>query len=151
MPIESSKAIWQYQMQNWGPMVWKGYGVLMFLGIFEFVFWNSSILFHLFLVLGIVWNLGPSSFSLCSTFRILTFYEHQNFCWLQVSMAMVTRCSSLSLAFPQSFCSNYLCILVWSSPLKCNYVNIYINIDMGEAWKFFCDIEQLSFKMVASY
>jgi len=40
MPIESSKAIWQYQMQNWGRMVWKGYDILMFFGIFELIFWN---------------------------------------------------------------------------------------------------------------
>ncbi len=135
-----------------GPMLWKGYDILMFLGIFELInFWNSSVLFHLFLVLGIVWNFKQPSFSLCSTFCVLTFYEHQNFCGLQVSMAMVSRCSSLSLAFPQSFCSNYLCILVWSSPLKCNYVNIYIHIDVGEAWRKKSAIEQLSFKMVASY
>jgi hypothetical protein len=139
-------------MQNWGPMVWKGYDILMFLEIFELInFWNSSILFHLFLVLGIVWNFKPLSFSLCSTFFVLTFCEHQNFCRLQVSMARVSRCSSLSFAFPQSFCSNSLCILVWLSPLKCNYVNIYIHIDAGEAWRKFCDIEQLSFKMVANY
>jgi hypothetical protein len=128
MPIESSKAIWWYQMQNWGPTVWKGYDILMFLGISKLInFWNSSILFHLFPILGIVWNLKPPSFSLCNTFCVRTFYEHQYFCKLQVSMATVSNCSSLSLAFLQSFCFNYLCILLWSSPLKYNYVNIYIH------------------------
>lgn len=63
MPIESSKAIWRYQMlfdkikcKIGGAWFWKGYDILMFFGIFELIFWNSSILFHLLLVLGIVWK-----------------------------------------------------------------------------------------------